>query len=123
MRFLCLCYYNEEKFNALSKEELTDLVSQCPAMDQELRKTGQLRFGAALAGPAKRKVLKPAGGKPTVTDGPYIETKELVGGVVMIEAADIDEAVKIASLHPAANIGGELGWCVEILPLVSYQES
>ena len=56
-------------------------------------------------------------GKLTVTDGPFAETKEVVGGVVIIEAPDFDAAVKLASLHPAARMGEELGWGIELRPM------
>jgi len=61
--------------------------------------------------------IRPRDGKPVVTDGPYVETKEQVGGLVIIEAADLNEAVRIASLHPAAHLGEKLGWGVEIRPI------
>ena len=56
-----------------------------------------------------------------VTDGPFVETKEQVGGFFIIEARDLDEAIRVASNHPAANIGGEIGWAVEVRPIEAYQ--
>lgn len=123
MRFICMGYYNEKKFNSMPAKEKAALVSQCPALDEKLRKTGKLKLGAALTDPKTWKTLIPTGGKPKITDGPYVEAKEMIGGVIIIEAENIDEAVKIASLHPAANIGGEVGWCLEIRPIAFYQES
>ncbi len=59
----------------------------------------------------------PRGGKPQVTDGPYAEARELVGGFFIIEAADKEEAVRVASLHPAATLGESLGWGIEVHPI------
>jgi hypothetical protein len=56
------------------------------------------------------------GGTRLVTDGPFIESKE-IGGVFVVEAASLDEAVALASLHPAGRMGEELGWYVEVRPL------
>ena len=62
--------------------------------------------------------LRPRNGKPAVTDGPYAEARELVGGFFIIEAADKDEAVRVASLHPAAALGESVGWGIEVHPIV-----
>ena len=80
-----------------------------------LKKTGRLIVSGSLGWGARK--LRLERGKLRVTDGPFIETKELVGGFVIIEAADFDEAVRIASLHPAARMGEELGWGIELRPM------
>ena len=56
-------------------------------------------------------------GKTVVTDGPFVETRETVGGLVVIEARDLNEAIRIASLHPAAHLGEQLGWAIELRPI------
>jgi len=63
------------------------------------------------------RVHKSAGGKVTVTDGPFVETKEKVGGLFIIEARDLNEAIRIASMHPGARLGEDRGWAVEIRPI------
>jgi hypothetical protein len=55
-----------------------------------------------------------------VTDGPYAATKEVVGGLVLIEARDLNEAIQVASLHPAARMGEELGWGIELRPIEEF---
>jgi hypothetical protein len=115
MKFLCLAYGNEQKSAALTQGEMAKLGEQCSAYDEELKKTGRLVGSGSLGWGAKTLRLKQ--GKLTVTDGPFIEAKELVGGFVIIEAADYEEALKIASLHPAARMGEELGWAVEVRPM------
>ncbi len=67
--------------------------------------------------------LRPRGGRPAVTDGPYAEAKEMVGGFFIIEAADKDEAVRVASLHPAATLGESVGWGIELHPIGFFEQS
>jgi hypothetical protein len=121
MKYLCLAYYDERTFEALSKAELDALVSKCPAYDGALRQSGRLVVQASLGSPRASTVLRPKDGKPLITDGPFIETKEQVGGFFIIEAEDLDEAIRVASKHPAANIGGEVGWAVEIRPIEGFE--
>ena len=61
--------------------------------------------------------LRPRGGKVSVTDGPYAETREQLGSYFLIEARDLDEAIRVASKHPAAQLNEHLGWGVEIRPI------
>lgn len=120
MKYLCLAYYDVPKFEALSDAERTAIVSQCPPLDAKLRATGSLLAQASLGEPTKS--VRPRKGKISVTDGPFIETNEQVGGFFLIEANDIDEAIRIASNHPAAHLGEEVGWGIEIRPMEGYVE-
>ena len=122
MRYLCLAYYDVEKFNALSKPELEALVSKCPAYDDALRKTGHLLFSASLGEPRTTKNLRPRGDKISITDGPFTEAKEMIGGLFIIEANTAQEAVAIASNHPAAHLGEMVGWGVEIRPIEWFEQ-
>ena len=121
MKYLCLAYYNPEKFAAMAPADVQALVSQCPAKDAELKATGKLVVSASLEGPQAAFALRPRGGKPVVTDGPYAEAKEMVGGFFIIEAADKDEAVRVASLHPAATLGESVGWGIEVHPIGFFE--
>jgi hypothetical protein len=121
VRYLCLDYYDEKAFEALSKAEFDAIVSKCPAYDDRLRKSGRLVVQASLGSPRATTVLRPKNGKPLVTDGPFVETKEQVGGFFIIEAADLDEAIRVAANHPAANLGEQVGWAVEIRPIEGYE--
>ena len=80
-------------------------MSQCPAKDAELKKTGRLVVSASFDGLQAAFTFRPRGGKTQVTYGPYAEVKELVGGVILIEAPNKEEAIRIASLDPAATLG------------------
>ena len=121
MKYLCLAYYDERAFEALSKPEFDAIVGRCPAHDAALRGSGRLVVQASLGSPRASTVLRPRNGKPVVADGPFVETKEQVGGFFIIEAADLDEAIRVASKHPAANIGERVGWAVEIRPIEGYE--
>src|SRR5262249_26564636 len=115
MKYLCLAYGEEEKFNAMTQSELDDLIQKTTAYEAELKRTGRLISGMSLGWAAT--TLRRRNGKLSVTDGPFTETKEVVGGLVLIEARNLDEAIEVASLHPAARMGEELGWGLEIRPI------
>ncbi len=115
MKYLLLAYGNEEKFNQMSKEELAEIGEKCKGFDAEMQAAGEVTWGGSLSWDSKSMRLKD--GKLTVTDGPFAETKEVVGGVVIIEAPDFDAAVRLASLHPAARMDEELGWGIELRPM------
>jgi hypothetical protein len=121
MRYLCLAYYNEKAFDALPRAEVNALVSQCPAYDEALRNSGHLVIQASLGSTRATTTVRPRNGKPLVTDGPFIETKEQVGGFFIIEARDLNEAIRVTSKHPAANIGEQVGWAIEVRPIEAYE--
>ena len=122
MKYLCLAYYNEKKFEALSQSEVDAVVSQCPAHDAELRNSGHLIMQASL-GPARATTtVRPRNGKPFITDGPFTETKEQVGGFFIIEARDLNEAILVASKHPAAQLGEKMGWGIEVRPIEGFEQ-
>ena len=122
MKYLCLANYKPADMAAMSPDDVKALVSQCPAKDAQLKATGQLRLSASLGGPDAVIRLEPRGGKTKVTDGPFSETKELVGGFFMIEAANREEAVRLASLHPAASLGEQAGWRIEMHPVGFFEQ-
>lgn len=117
MKYLCLAYYDEKKFDTLSAEEVRTLVNQCPPLDEALRATGRLQTQASLAHTTASVSLRPRSGKLSITDGPFAETKEQVGGFFIIEAHNIDDAITVAAKHPAAHLGEAVGWGIEIRPL------
>jgi hypothetical protein len=115
MKYLCLAYGDPKKTAAMSKSEVADLMSEIRTYDAELRESGHLLTGESLEWAAT--TLRSRNGKVVITDGPFLEAKELVGGLVVIEARDLDEAVRVASMHPAARAGENLGWAVELRPI------
>ncbi len=114
MKYLCLAYGDRKKMAALTKEQFEALKAKCQEHDTELRATGKVISAESLEWDAM--TIRPTGGAPAVTDGPFVESKEQIGGVIIIEARDLNEAVRIASLHPAAHLGQHLGWAVEVRP-------
>lgn len=120
MHYLGLAYFTPERFAALSQEDVAALVGQCPALDERMRATGNVRLSASLGDAHRWKTLRPRGGQTQLTDGPYTESKEMIGGLFVIEADSEDEALRIAAMHPAAQIGEAGGWAVELIPLANY---
>lgn len=117
MKYLCLLYGNQEKVSSLSKEEFAALIEKCKVYDAELRRTGAVLMVEPLEWDVT--TVCPKDGKPTVIDGPFVETRDVAGSFMIIEARDLNDAIRIASLHPAANLGERLGWGVEIRPISS----
>ncbi|MFW6192236.1 MAG: YciI family protein, partial [Gemmatimonadota bacterium] len=97
MRYLCLGYYDPEAFDALGPDEKRALAERCAPHDEELRATGRVVSRASLEH-GSWVTLRPDDGRTSVTDGPFAETKELIGSFFVVEADDLDEAVEIASL-------------------------
>jgi hypothetical protein len=122
VKYLCLAYYDEQAFEALPQAELDAIVSQCPRYDQDLRESGHLLLQASLGPSRSTMSVRPRQGRPAVTDGPFAETKELVGGFFVIEARDLNEAIRVASKHPAAHLGERVGWGIEVRPIESYEQ-
>jgi hypothetical protein len=122
MKYLCLAFYDPSRFAAMPPEDVRALAGQCPAKDAELKASGQLRASASLGGADKVVSIRPRGGRTEVRDGPFTESKEVVGGFFIIEAASVEDAVKVASLHPAAELGEQAGWGIEMHPIGMYRE-
>ena len=120
MKYLGLAYFTPERFAALPPDEVKALVSGCPALDEAMRATGKVLVSASLGDLEHWRTLLPNGGKTRIIDGPYTESKEVVGGLFIIEADSHDEALRIAAMHPAATIGEAGGWAVELIPLDFY---
>ena len=105
MKFLCLGYIAPEKFEAMSETERNHMIDACFAYDDTLRAGGHFGAGEALQPASSARTLRGQRGKVVVTDGPYAETKEQIGGFFIMEARDLDQAVELMSKHPAVNGG------------------
>jgi hypothetical protein len=109
MRYLCLGYYNEKKWETTPEAERNAFIDACCAYDDKLRAGGHWAGGEALQSSSTATTVRLQNGKPSVTDGPFIETKEQLGGVLILEAKDLDEAIQLISNHPGiANSGFEI---------------
>ncbi len=101
MKYLCLGYYDQKKFEQLPESERNAWFDLCFAYDEELRAKGHFLSGEALESESAAVTVRTRDGKISVTDGPYIETKEQLGGVMVMEAKDLNEAIALWSKHPA----------------------
>ncbi|MFE5319289.1 YciI family protein [Paenibacillus sp. NPDC056579] len=122
MKFLCLGYLDSAKMDSRPKDEIDAIMYECPPHLENFYKSGQVIIDAGLS--SETKCLRRANGKVKVTDGPFIETKEMIGSAFLIEARDMEEAIRIASLHPTVQVGAgeQFGWGIEIRP-INYFES
>ena len=105
MKFICLGYMEANKFETMSESERNAFVDGCFAYDDVLRKNGHFVGGEGLQGARTAVTLRSRGGKVLVTDGPYAETKEQLGGILMLEARDMDHAIELMSKHPGVRGG------------------
>lgn len=117
MKFLCLGYLNAEQFDNLPEDQKNALLAQCMQQCLRFRESGQVIDEQSLDHFRQAKSIRPKDGKPSVTDGPFLEVKELLGSYFVVEADDIEAAVAVASLHPAAQFGEEHGFGIEVWPI------
>jgi hypothetical protein len=104
MKYIVLGYY-PEKFEAMSESERNAMFDDCFTYDDELRKNGHWAAGEALQPANAATTVSWKDGKVAVTDGPYVETKEQLGGFLMLEARDLNQAIQLISRHPAVRYG------------------
>ena len=100
MKYLCLGYMEEKEWDDMPEEERNSWMEECIAYDTQLKKNGHFIGGEALDTIRNCKTLKNRNGKVSITDGPFAETKEQLGGVMILEAQDLDEAIQLISKHP-----------------------
>ena len=112
MKFLCLAYEEEQKLHVLSKGEWAALRSETLAYLDELKQSGSLISAEPLCSVRTAKTVRVRDGKLSITDGPFAETKESLGGFFLIEAQSLDEAIAIASRWPSARLGS-----IEVRPI------
>jgi hypothetical protein len=114
MRYLLLLYGDEEAVGSLSDSERRAIVDDHVAFGGRLREEGAHAGGDALSSSADAKVLRRKGGRPSVTDGPFAETKEQLGGFYLIECKGLEDALRWAEQVPKSP-----GLVVEVRPVVS----
>jgi len=105
MKYVCLGYIEANKFETMSESERNAFVDGCFAYDDVLRKNGQFAGGEGLQPPSNAVTLRFRNGKVSVTDGPYAETKEQIGGILILEAKDLNHAIQLMSKHPGVRAG------------------
>jgi hypothetical protein len=103
MKYACLIYGDGNVVDPLSEKELQEITAAAIAYHDELRASGQLVAVEALEPPHTATTIRVRSGQLSLTDGPFAETKEQLGGIFLIEARDLNEAIRIASKHPSAK--------------------
>jgi len=106
MRYICLGYIEDGKWEAMSESERNAMIEECFTYDDFLRKNGHFAGGEALQSARSAVTLRWQNGKVSITDGPYAETKEQLGGILILEAKDLNQAIQLMSRHPGVRLGG-----------------
>ncbi|MCI0630817.1 MAG: YciI family protein [Phycisphaerales bacterium] len=112
MKYICLGYMEEKKWDGMSDSKRQTLIDECFAYDDVLRKNGHFVGGEALQRVRNATTLRWKNGKVSISDGPFAETKEQLGGILVLEASDLNHAIQLMSKHPGVRLGG----CFEIRP-------
>ena len=112
MQYLCLVYHDERQLGTLGQDECDALAGEALAYDRELRQSGHHIAAAALQVARTATILRVRGGAVGLTEGPYAETREQLRGFLLIEARDLNDAIRIAAKIPGARVG-----CVEVRPV------
>ncbi|HEX3313419.1 MAG TPA: YciI family protein [Gemmataceae bacterium] len=105
MKFVCLGYADLKKMQQYPPDEMAAMMEECFAYDDELRRGGHFLGGEALQMPENGVTVRMRDGKVVATDGPYAETKEQLGGILLLEARDLNHAVALMSKHPGVKFG------------------
>lgn len=105
MKYICLGYIEPNKFETMSERDQQAMLDECFTYDDMLRRNGHFAGGEALQGPESAATLRWNGAKVLVTDGPYAETKEQLGGILILEARDLNHAIELISKHPGVKAG------------------
>jgi hypothetical protein len=105
MKYICLGYIDQDRFASLPEQERNAMIDACMAYDDELRARGHFAGGEGLVHARNAATLKFRDGSVQVTDGPYAETKEQLGGILILEARDMNEAIQLMSRHPGVRMG------------------
>jgi hypothetical protein len=112
MKYACLVYLVEKEMHAMSKRETEACVEESLAYDQALRRSGHLIVANALQPVEAATTVRVRNGKLLATDGPFAETKEQLGGFILIEARDLNDAIQVAARIPLARAGS-----IEVRPI------
>jgi hypothetical protein len=113
MKYLCLVYFEGKIWDIMSQKESEALTEESFAYDQGLMKSGHFIAAEALDSVHTATTVRVRNGKVSTTDGPFTETKEVLGGFILVNARDLDEAIQIASKIPLARWGS-----IEVRPVL-----
>lgn len=113
MQYMLLCCIDEALWNGLSDTRREEVMADYNTLVQDIVESGHYRGGGKLQPAVTATTIRERNGEPVITDGPYAETKEQLGGYHIVECADLDEALAIARRIPPLRVGGS----VEVRPL------
>jgi hypothetical protein len=116
MRYVCLVYFDPKKVFSQTAEANAVLAASGP-YDDNLKASGHMVVAEALQLPDQAMTVRMRDGKMSATDGPFMETKEVLGGFILVEARDLNEAVQIAAGIPLAKLGS-----IEVRPVVDFSK-
>ncbi len=105
MKYLLLCHHDERSWNKLSETEQMQHMGEATQLVRQLKSNGQYLASAPLYPTSTATSVRVRSGKSIVTDGPYAETHEQLGGFYLIDVANVEEAISIAERHPGARVG------------------
>ena len=117
MKYLCLIYENEKSWETMPKEQADTILGEYGTFTQDIEKSGHLLGGEALQPTQAATTVRVRNGKISTTDGPFAETKEQLGGYYLIEARDLNDAIKVAAKIPSARHGS-----IEIRPVMEFDQ-
>ncbi|MGH2558549.1 MAG: YciI family protein [Thermomicrobiales bacterium] len=112
MKYLCLVYRDEKEWDALPEREYDAIVAEILAYREELRQSGRFIVSDALQHVQTATTIRVRNGQVSITDGPFAETNEQLGGFYLINAGDLNEAIRVASKIPSARLA-----TVEVRPI------
>ena len=112
MKYACLVYLVEEEMDAMSRRESDACTEESLAYDEALRKSGHFIVAEALQPVQTATTVRVRNGRMSATDGPFAETKEQLGGFIVIEARDLNDAIQAAARIPLAHRGS-----IEVRPV------
>jgi len=119
VKYVCFGYLDAKKWGTYSQGEQNDMIDACFSYDEVLQKNGHWAGGEGLAGPDNTTTLRFQNGKVVVTDGPFAESKEVLGGLLIIEARDLNQAIQLISNHPGVKMGAwEIRPVTDLTPMI-----
>jgi len=115
MKYLCQVWFDGAILDAMTKEEKAELDANSLNYDKDLAESGNMIVAQALQPPKSAVTVRVRSGEMSVTDGPFVETKEALGGFILIEAKDLNDAIRIAAGIPLARLGS-----IEVRPIHQF---
>jgi len=105
MKFMILCYDDEQAWANAGEGAMDEAMKEAVALTHELHAKGQYRLASPLHPAASATSVRIRNGKRTITDGPFAETREVLGGFYLIDVDSREQAIEVAARHPGARLG------------------